>query len=53
MLGLIEAAAHDRQGATAIEYGLMAGLISIAIIVALNGIGAGLTDVFTTLMAWL
>lgn len=36
----------DEEGATAIEYGLIAGLISVAIIVAVTAIGDDLTAVF-------
>lgn len=39
----------DESGATAIEYGLIAGLVSIAIIAALNLLQVSLTDVFTML----
>jgi pilus assembly protein Flp/PilA len=42
MLRVIRALWEDRSGPTAIEYGLIAGLIAIAII-------AGLTSVGTTL----
>jgi pilus assembly protein Flp/PilA len=37
----------DQSGATAIEYGLIAAGISIAIIVAVNGLGTTLNNVFT------
>ena len=33
----------DRRGATAIEYGLMVALISVAIITTVFGIGSGLS----------
>ena len=36
----------DEKGATAIEYGLIASLISIVIVVALRSIGLTLTDTF-------
>ena len=38
----------DASGATAIEYGLIAGFIAIAIIVSLNSLGHGLNTTFTT-----
>ena len=38
----------DESGATAIEYGLIAAGISIAIIVAVNGLGSNLNNVFTS-----
>jgi pilus assembly protein Flp/PilA len=37
----------DQTGATAIEYGLIAAGISIAIIVAVNNLGGTLNGVFT------
>jgi pilus assembly protein Flp/PilA len=40
---------NDESGATAIEYGLIAAGISIAIIVAVNGLGTTLNDKFTTI----
>ena len=36
----------DRSAATAIEYGLIAAGISVAIIVAVNGLGTNLNSVF-------
>jgi len=40
---------HDDAGATAIEYGLIAALISIACIIALRMLGLNLINVFTTI----
>ena len=40
--------AKDESGATAIEYGLIAALIAISIIVALTSIGTNLTATFTS-----
>jgi pilus assembly protein Flp/PilA len=40
---------NDESGATAIEYGLIAGLISVVIAVALTTIGADLKTIFTTI----
>ena len=37
----------DEKGATAIEYGLIAAGISIAIIAAVNGLGTNLNTTFT------
>ena len=37
----------DENGATAIEYGLIAMLISVAIISILGGLGTSLRDTFT------
>jgi len=39
----------DECGATAIEYGLIAAGISIAIIVAVNGLGTNLNAKFTSI----
>ena len=39
---------HDERGATAIEYGLIAALISIAMIMAFLSLGLNLSDIFTT-----
>jgi pilus assembly protein Flp/PilA len=39
----------DESGATAIEYGLIAAGISIAIIAVVNGIGTNLNDRFTSI----
>ena len=39
--------AKDESGATAIEYGLIAMLISVAIITVLGKIGTSLNTVFT------
>ncbi len=36
----------DESGATAIEYGLIAALIAIAAIVAMQAVGTGLTNTF-------
>lgn len=38
----------DESGATAIEYGLIAMLISVAIIGILQGVGTNLTSTFTS-----
>jgi pilus assembly protein Flp/PilA len=39
----------DEAGATAIEYGLIAAGISLAIIAAVNGIGTNLNAKFTSI----
>ena len=39
---------RNESGATAIEYGLIAAGIAIAIIVAVNGLGTQLNTTFTT-----
>jgi pilus assembly protein Flp/PilA len=38
----------DESGATAIEYGLIAALISVAAIAALQAMGGSLTKMFNT-----
>lgn len=38
----------DEAGATAIEYGLLAGLIGIAAIVGMNALGAAINTNFST-----
>ncbi len=38
----------DESGATAIEYGLIAACISVAIIAVVQGVGTKLKDTFTT-----
>lgn len=39
---------RDEQGATAIEYGLIAALIAVAAITAMQALGNELTATFTT-----
>ena len=39
----------DKSGATAIEYGLIAAGISLAIIAVVNGLGTNLNDKFTSI----
>jgi len=38
---------QDENGATAIEYGLIAALIAVAIITALNGVATSLNNNFS------
>ncbi|MBR0799245.1 Flp family type IVb pilin [Bradyrhizobium jicamae] len=40
---------RDESGATAIEYGLIATGIAIAIIAAVNGVGTALSGTFSTI----
>jgi pilus assembly protein Flp/PilA len=52
LLNMVEFAQKklDREnGATAVEYGLMVGLIAIAIIVAVTTLGSKLTTLFTSI----
>ncbi|WP_221438340.1 Flp family type IVb pilin [Sphingopyxis sp. JAI128] len=39
----------DRRGATAIEYGLIAALISLACLIAFQTLGLNLETIFTTI----
>lgn len=40
---------RDQKGATAIEYGLIAALIAVAAIAAMQGLGTSLNSTFTTI----
>ncbi len=48
MLKTIRKFAKDESGATAIEYGLIAALVSVAAIAALRGMGESLSNLFST-----
>jgi pilus assembly protein Flp/PilA len=45
----ITAFLKDQSGATAIEYGLIAAGISVAIIAVVNGLGSSLNTKFTSI----
>ncbi len=47
MLRFFRKLRKDENGATAIEYGLIAGLISVVIITAVTLVGSSLESVFT------
>ncbi|NIX78386.1 Flp family type IVb pilin [Microvirga terricola] len=47
MKSLVTRFVKDESGATAIEYGLIAGLISVVIIAALGAAGTSLDGIFT------
>lgn len=49
MKNLISRFVKDESGATAIEYGLIAAGIAIAIITAVNGLGGKLSTNFNTI----
>jgi pilus assembly protein Flp/PilA len=49
MIALVREFWADETGATAIEYGLIAAGISLAIIAVVNGIGAKLNTKFTSI----
>jgi pilus assembly protein Flp/PilA len=48
MKNLIARFAKDESGATAIEYGLIAAGISLAIIAVVNGLGTNLSTKFSS-----
>ncbi|MEA2951939.1 MAG: pilus assembly protein Flp/PilA [Alphaproteobacteria bacterium] len=48
MIKLIKRFAEDKSGATAIEYGLIAAGISVAIIAVVQGLGTNLNATFTS-----
>jgi pilus assembly protein Flp/PilA len=49
MKSLLNRFLKDETGATAIEYGLIAAGIALAIIAAVNGLGQTLLKIFTNL----
>ncbi len=49
MKALIERFKQDEDGATAIEYGLIAALIAVAIIAGVRAVGTQLNANFTTI----
>ena len=49
MKNLVARFVKDESGATAIEYGLIAAGISLAIIAIVNGLGANLNTKFTAI----
>lgn len=46
LLKVVQAFWHDEEGATAIEYGLIAALIAVMIIVGASTLGTNLNDLF-------
>ena len=48
MLALVEKFSRDESGATAIEYGLIAALVSMAAIASLRGLGESLSNLFNS-----
>jgi pilus assembly protein Flp/PilA len=49
MKTLLARLVKDESGVTAIEYGLIAGLISVVILVAVTAIGTSLQGLFQTI----
>ena len=48
MLTILNAFFADKSGATAIEYGLIAALVSVVAIGALTALGTSLSTIFST-----
>jgi pilus assembly protein Flp/PilA len=48
MIKTLKTFMKDENGATAIEYGLIAALVAVAIVGALTTLGTGLTGMFGT-----
>lgn len=46
MMNLVKRFANDESGATAIEYGLIAGLIGVVIITAVTSVGTSIKGKF-------
>ena len=46
---MIQQLIRDESGATALEYGLIAALVSVAAIAALTQLGGALNGIFTTI----
>ena len=51
MLRKLRACLNNQEGATAIEYGLIAGLIAVVIIAAVTLLGTDLQGVFNSMEA--
>jgi pilus assembly protein Flp/PilA len=49
MSGLLTKFVRDESGATAIEYGLIAALVSVAAITALQAMGGSLKTIYNTI----
>jgi pilus assembly protein Flp/PilA len=45
-MGLLKAFIEDLKGATAVEYGLLAAVISVAILVGIGSIGNNVSNLF-------
>ncbi len=46
---MLQSAGHDRSGATAIEYGIIAAGIAVVIIAAVNTVGQEVSTLFDTI----
>ena len=49
MIKLLRKLRKDEEGATAIEYGLIAALISVAAIIAMQALGTSLNNMFNAI----
>jgi pilus assembly protein Flp/PilA len=49
MLTYLKTFVGNRDGATAIEYGLIAGLIAVVIVVVITSLGTNLSSLFGTI----
>ena len=49
MYAILSRFARNESGATAIEYGLIAGLIAVVIVTAVTTVGGKLTNTFTNI----
>ena len=48
MISKLRKLLKNKSGATAIEYGLIAALVSVAAVVALQSLGSSLNEMFST-----
>jgi pilus assembly protein Flp/PilA len=49
MMTILQRFLHDESGATAIEYGLIAAGIAVAIIAVVGAVGTGINTTFTNI----
>ena len=47
----LKALAKDERGVTALEYGLIAGLVAVVIVTSVKALGSTLTTTFTSIAA--
>jgi pilus assembly protein Flp/PilA len=47
----LKALANDEQGVTALEYGLIAGLVAVVIVGSVTALGNKLSTTFTTIVS--
>ena len=50
-LNNLRALANDERGVTALEYGLIAGLVAVVIVTSVTTLGTKLAGTFTTIVA--